>query len=187
MLLDTPKADLGSKAAPFTLSDPTGVSYSLDELQGKNGLLIAFICNHCPYVKAIADRLVEDAKRLQAAGINVVAISANDYLKVPQDSPANMLLFAEQHSFNFPYLIDEDQSVARAYGALCTPDFFGFNTAGELQYRGRLDSAAMGDATNREPELLDAMLAIAATGQGPALQNPSIGCSIKWKEISGSN
>ncbi|NRA19877.1 MAG: thioredoxin family protein [Oceanospirillaceae bacterium] len=181
MLLDTPKAQIGCRAQPFTLSDPKGISYSLSELQGDHGLLIAFICNHCPYVKAIAARLVEDAKRLQDAGVNVVAINANDYSQVPQDSPANMLLFAEKYGFTFPYLIDEDQSVAKAYGAVCTPDFFGFNRAAELQYRGRLDSATMGDATNRQPELLDAMLAIAATGQGPATQNPSIGCSIKWK------
>ncbi|NQZ32909.1 MAG: thioredoxin family protein [Oceanospirillaceae bacterium] len=181
MLLETPKAENGTTAEPFTLSDPKGASYSMSELQGKNGLLIAFICNHCPYVKAIASRLVEDAKRLQEAGINVVAINANDYNQVPQDSPANMLLFAEKHSFNFPYLVDEDQSVSKAYGAVCTPDFFGFNSAGELQYRGRLDSAAMGDATNREPELMDAMLAMATTGLGPATQHPSIGCSIKWK------
>ncbi len=181
MLLDTPTADLGWKAQPFTLSDADGKSYSLSDLQGKNGLLIAFICNHCPYVQAIADRLVADAKTLQNEGINVVAISSNDYSYVPADSPPMMKKFAARHGFSFPYLIDEDQSVGQAYGAVCTPDFFGFNADGELQYRGRLDDVRMGNPANRKTELVDAMRQIAMTGHGPDVQNASIGCSIKWR------
>ena len=181
MLLDTPEVQTGWIAQPFTLADPDGREYSLADLQGEHGLLVAFICNHCPYVQAVVDRFVADAKQLQSEGINVVAISSNDYRSVPADSPPLMKRFAAQHGFDFPYLVDEDQSVGRAYGAVCTPDFFGFNAAGELQYRGRLDDARMGDASNRKTELLDAMRQIAATGQGPAQQHPSMGCSIKWR------
>lgn len=180
MLLDSPVATIGWKAQHFTLSDPGGKQFSLNDLQGKNGLLIAFICNHCPYVQAIIERLVADAKTLQSEGINVVAINSNDYRQVPADSPPMMTKFAKQHGFSFPYLIDEDQSVARHYGAVCTPDFFGFNAMGNLQYRGRLDDARMDDASNRKAELLNAMRLIAQTGQGPENQMPSIGCSIKW-------
>ncbi|NQZ79684.1 MAG: thioredoxin family protein [Colwellia sp.] len=181
MLLDTPKAEMGWNAKPFTLLDPDGNSYNLSDLQGENGLLIAFICNHCPYVKRIINRFVHDAKLLQAEGINVVAISSNDYRYVPEDSPDNMRAFAKTNGFTFPYLVDEEQAIAKSYGAVCTPDFYGFNKAGALQYRGRLDDAVMGDATNRKTELLDALLQIAKTGHGPASQHPSIGCSIKWK------
>lgn len=180
MLLDTPAAELGWKAQPFSLSDPDGTAYSLDDLKGENGLLIAFICNHCPYVQAIADRFSDDAKQLIQQGINVVAINSNDYRDVPSDSPPKMKEFAALHDFAFPYLVDEDQSVGRAYGAVCTPDFFGFNAAGELQYRGRLDDARMGNAANRVPELLNAMKQIVATGSGPTDQIASMGCSIKW-------
>jgi len=140
-----------------------------------------FICNHCPYVKAIADRLAQDAKTLQADGINVLAVMSNDYLSYAADSPENMQKFANQHGFTFPYLVDENQSVGKAYNAVCTPDFFGFNKDGKLQYRGRLDSAAMGDPTNRVPELLLAMRQVAETGEGPKDQTPSMGCSIKWR------
>ena len=182
MLLSTPTVKTGWQAEPFTLSDPDGKSYSLQDLYGEKGLLIAFICNHCPYVKAVVDRFAADARALQSEGINVVAIMPNDYQKVPADSPANMKRFAKQHGFSFPYLIDEDQSVARAYDAVCTPDFFGFDANGQLQYRGRIDDARMDDATNRKPELLEAMRQIAATGKGPEEQHASMGCSIKWRE-----
>ena len=181
MLLDTPQVEIGWQAQPFVLEDPDGKAYRLESLMGEHGLLVAFICNHCPYVKAIAERLASDAKRLQDAGIGVVAINSNDYVAYPADSPPEMKAFADRHGFGFPYLVDEDQSVGRAYGAVCTPDFFGFNKAGELQYRGRLDDAKMGDAGNRQPELVDAMLRIAETGKGPAAQHPSMGCSIKWR------
>ena len=182
MLLSTPTVETGWQAQPFTLSDPDGQAHSLKDLLGKNGLLIAFICNHCPYVKAIVDRFVADARVLQSEAINVVAIMPNDYQQVSADSPPNMKRFATQHGFNFPYLIDEDQSVARAYDAVCTPDFFGFDASGTLQYRGRLDDARMGNVADRSADLLDAMRLIAATGRGPEVQHASMGCSIKWRE-----
>ena len=147
----------------------------------EKGLLIAFICNHCPYVQAIADRLADDTRELQANGIGVLAVMSNDYTRVASDSPENMAKFAAQHGFPFPYLVDEDQSVGKTYGAVCTPDFFGFNGRGELQYRGRLDSAGMGDPSGRTRELVDAMLQVAETGDGPRVQTPSMGCSIKWR------
>jgi peroxiredoxin len=181
MLLNTPNAELGWQAEEFKLADANGKTYTLSELQNGKPLLVAFICNHCPYVIAIIDRLVSDAKTLQSEAINVVAINANDYSRYPDDSPENMLLFADKYGFTFPYLIDQDQSVAKNYGAVCTPDFFGFNINGELQYRGRLDDAKMGDATHRKTELLDAMRQIASTQKSPESQQPSMGCSIKWK------
>ena len=181
MLLDTPICEFGLKAPAFNLPDPDGGMHSLDDMMGEKGLLVAFICNHCPYVKAIIDRLVEDARALQAEGVGVVAIMPNDYTKVPADSPAEMKAFAERHGMPFPYLVDETQEVARAYDAVCTPDFFGYNAKGELQYRGRLDDAGKGgDAAGRTAELLDAMRQIAGTGKGPKSQTPSMGCSIKW-------
>lgn len=180
MLLDTPVCDFGWKAPDFTLSDPDGQSFTMSDYLSDKGLLIAFICNHCPYVQAIADRLADDAKTLQDEGINVLAVMSNDYRYVQIDSPPYMKQFAEHNGFTFPYLVDEDQSVGKAYGAICTPDFFGFNKDGELQYRGRLDDARMGGGAGRTPELLNAMRQIAATGQGPRKQTPSMGCSIKW-------
>lgn len=180
MLLDTPVCDFGWKAPSFSLADPDGTQYSSGDLLGPNGLLIAFICNHCPYVHAVIERLVADAKTLQADGIAVVAIMSNDYRQVSADSPARMKQFAAEQGFTFPYLVDEGQHVGQAYGAVCTPDFFGFNSKAELQYRGRLDDAGMKNASNRTPELLNAMQQIAKTGEGPKSQLPSMGCSIKW-------
>lgn len=181
MLLDTPSAEIGWDAKAFELADPDGDLYTLSDLQGENGLLIAFICNHCPYVIKIIDRLVEDSRLLQTAGINIVAINSNDYRYVPEDSPAMMRRFSAKHGFTFPYLVDEEQSVAKMYGAVCTPDFFGFNRAGELQYRGRLDDALMGDPAHRQAELLTSMRQIATLGYGAKTQHSSMGCSIKWK------
>lgn len=180
MLLDTPLCDFGWKAPDFTLKDPSGNRYTMSEQLTEKGLLIAFICNHCPYVQAIADRLAEDAKELQAAGVNVLAVMSNDYRQYRQDGPPYMEQFSERYGFTFPYLVDEDQSVGRAYGAVCTPDFFGINKSGELQYRGRIDGAGMGDPTNRTKELVNAMTQIAETGRGPEHQVASMGCSIKW-------
>jgi peroxiredoxin len=182
-LLTSPAVKPGWQAQSFELADPDGNRYSLEGLLNDKGLLIAFICNHCPYVKAIADRLAADAKALQQEGINVVAINPNDYHSVPADSPPMMKRFAAEHDFSFPYLIDEDQSVARAYDAVCTPDFFGLNSNGELQYRGRLDDARMEDASERTPELVNAMRQVATTGTGPETQYPSMGCSIKWRPL----
>lgn len=180
MLLDTPVCDFGWQAPEFTLRDPDGKSFTMTDQLGEKGLLIAFICNHCPYVKGIGDRLAQDTKALMDIGVNVLAVMSNDYRYMPDDSPENMKRFAHDFGFKFPYLVDEDQSVGKAYGAVCTPDFFGLNAQGELQYRGRLDSAGMGDPTGRVPELLNAMVMIAKTGLGPPDQTPSMGCSIKW-------
>jgi peroxiredoxin len=182
MLKSTPLCNFGWKAPDFHLQDPNGNSYSLQSVAGKKGTLVAFICNHCPYVKAIISRLVKDAKTLKNKGIHTVAIMSNDYQAYPEDHPTNMQKFAQQHGFVFPYLIDETQAVAKAYGAICTPDFFGFNANNELQYRGRLDDARLQDASHRVPELVEAMLQVAETGRGPEQQSPSMGCSIKWKE-----
>ncbi|WP_112323539.1 thioredoxin family protein [Oceanibium sediminis] len=180
MRLDTPTCDFGWQAPDFTLDDTTGQPHRMRDHLGGNGLLIAFICNHCPYVKAIADRLAEDARTLMDEGIGVLAIMSNDYRAYPEDSPRKMADFAAAHGFPFPYLIDEDQAVGKAYGAVCTPDFFGLNSSGALQYRGRLDDAGRGDASDRTPELVNAMRMIARTGNGPRAHPPSMGCSIKW-------
>jgi len=182
MLLDTPICDFGWQAPAFSLNDTNGNNHSMQDYLGDKGLLVMFICNHCPYVKRIADRLASDTQALIDEGINVLAVMSNDYKDYPEDSPENMAKFAKQHGFNFPYLIDEDQSVGKAYDAVCTPDFFGFNSKGELQYRGRLDDITTGNAdSNRVTELLDAMRQIAKTGNGPKEQIASMGCSIKWK------
>ena len=172
----------GAPAPDFALPGVDGRIWTRDQCRGPNGLLVMFICNHCPYVQAVIDRIVRDARDLAPLGIGAVAISANDVVAYPEDSFENMAAMARRHAFPFPYLYDESQQVARAYGAVCTPDFFGFNARLELQYRGRLD------ASRREPappdarrELYEAMKLIAATGVGPAEQWPSIGCSIKWR------
>ena len=182
MAEETPICDFGWKAPPFTLPATDGKTYSLEALRGKNGTLVMFICNHCPYVKAVIDRIVRDCEELRGLGIGAVAISSNDAVHYPEDSFANMRRFAEAHRSGFPYLYDESQDVARAYDAACTPDFFGFNADLELQYRGRLDASRKeaAPATVRR-DLFEAMRQIARTGQGPREQIPSIGCSIKWK------
>ncbi len=180
-LLDTPDVEFGTPAPEFSLKTPTGNLVTRDTAMGPNGLLICFVCNHCPYVKAIAGRLAEDAQTLKEAGIGVAAIMSNDYHSYPADSPEQMQVFAAQYGWDFPYLVDEDQSVAHAYGAVCTPDFFGYNAKAELHYRGRLDDAAQGEATGRTRELVTAMIQIAVTGAGPVEQTPSMGCSIKWR------
>jgi peroxiredoxin len=180
--LAPPVCDFGWKAVDFDLADPNGERYALADVRGPGGLLVMFICNHCPYVRAIAGRIARDARDLQAEGIGVVAIMSNDYRRYPDDAPARMLDFARAHGFNFPYLIDETQSVAAAYGAVCTPDFFGFNADLALQYRGRLDDSRTEPRVGARRELFEAMSAVAATGRGPADQTPSIGCSIKWRD-----
>lgn len=178
-----PVCDFGWKAPDFNLPATDGKSYSLSGIAGENGTLIMFICNHCPYVLSILDRLVRDARQLQVLGIGVAAISANDVGSYPQDSPENMRILAKEAGFSFPYLYDETQDVARTYNAVCTPDFFGFNSAGELQYRGRLDaSTKQAAATDVRRDLFEAMKSVAETGNGPADQVASMGCSIKWKD-----
>jgi peroxiredoxin len=175
---------LGTTAPAFRLPATDGKSYALKDIQGSKGVVIAFICNHCPYVKAVVERLVNDAKTLMAEGIGFAAICSNDAKSHPEDSFPNMQRFAAAHAFSFPYLHDETQLIARAYGALCTPDFFGFDANLKLQYRGRLDVGRMSAPQANAPrELLDAMRQIAATGKAPAKQSPSVGCSIKWKAV----
>ena len=178
----TPVCDFGWKAPAFTLPGVDGKTYSLDALRGPNGTLVMFICNHCPYVKAVLDRIVRDVNALRPLGVNAVAISSNDAAHYPDDSFDNMKRFAASHHFTFPYLYDESQEVARAYDAACTPDFFGFNGKLELQYRGRLDESRKEAApTAVRRDLFEAMKQVAETGQGPREQIASIGCSIKWK------
>ena len=173
---------LGTTAPDFTLPDGAGTQHTLAGVQGSKGTLVIFMCNHCPYVKGILDRLIVTAQDLQTMGIGVAAICANDATTHPADSFDNMKALAERHAFPFPYLHDESQQVAKAYGAVCTPDFFGYNADLELQYRGRLDDAGRNAAgPDTSTDLLDAMHAIAETGQGPETQVPSMGCSIKWR------
>ena len=183
VLLHTPQKDENFKAPDFTLKNIDGRMLAYKDVAGKNGTTIFFICNHCPYVKAIIERLVETAKKLQEAGIGCAAIMPNDTENYPADSFENMQKFARQHGFTFPYLIDETQKTAKAYDAICTPDLFGFDAQGTLQYRGRLDSAGPNQVDrNTVPELLNAMLEVAKTGRTSAPQRSSMGCSIKWRE-----
>jgi peroxiredoxin len=172
---------LGTQAPPFALPDTDGNIVSLADFSGDPALLVMFICNHCPYVKAVIDRIIRDAKDLKEHGIGVVAISANDPADYPEDSFPNMKRVAQDLHFPFPYLWDESQTVAKAYDAACTPDFFGFNENLELQYRGRLDASRTSPVANARRDLFEAMVQIARTGKGPAEQIPSMGCSIKWK------
>ena len=180
-----PVCDFGWPAVDAGLPGVDGQSHSIFEQAGPNGLVVAFICNHCPYVKAVIQRIVRDANDLKAEGIGFVAISSNDAGAYPDDSFDNMKRFAAEHHFTFPYLYDEDQTVARTYGAACTPDFFGFNGDLKLQYRGRLD-ASRRDAgpPDLRRDLFEAMKLVARTGNGPQDQVASIGCSIKWKETA---
>jgi peroxiredoxin len=173
--------ELGWKAADFALKGVDGKTWKLADVRGEKGTLVAFICNHCPYVKAVIGRLVEEAGALRALGIGTIAIMPNDTKAYPADSFENMQVFARQHGFGFPYVIDETQGVAKAYGAACTPDFFGFNARDELQYRGRLDASRTSLVAGARRELYEAMKLVAETGRGPAEQLLSTGCSIKWK------
>jgi peroxiredoxin len=172
---------LASQAPDFRLPATDGKTYTLKSVAGRNGSVIVFICNHCPYVKAITDRLVKDAQVLMQEGIGFAAICSNDAASYPEDSFPNMQRFASTHAFPFPYLHDAEQSVARAYGAICTPDFFGFDKTLRLRYRGRLDEGRTGPIpAGARRELVEAMRAIAA-GKSPAEPIASVGCSIKWK------
>jgi len=178
-----PVCDFGWKAIDATLPGVDGNSHTLFENAGPNGLLVAFICNHCPYVVSVISRIVRDANELKEHGIGFVAVSANDVEAYPQDSFENMKIFAKQSAFTFPYLYDESQETAHSYGAVCTPDFFGFNKNKALQYRGRLDSSRKKTGPeDLRRDLFEAMKQIAQSGRGPADQTPSMGCSIKWKE-----
>jgi peroxiredoxin len=181
MLLKPPVCEFGHPAPDFTLMTPDGIAHSRDDLMGENGLLLAFICNHCPYVIDLMPRLITDMIALRAAGIGIACIMSNDYEDYPADSPERMAEFAATYGLTAPYLVDEGQHVANAYGAVCTPDFFGYHVENGLQYRGRLDNVPMrGNASGRVTELVDGMNQIAETGFGPDKQMPSIGCSLKW-------
>jgi peroxiredoxin len=181
MAASSPLCDFGWKAPHFTLPGTDGRSYSLEQVKGRHGTLIAFICNHCPYVKSAIGRLVRDARDLSLLGINTVAINANDTAQYPEDGFEPMKAFAREHHLPFPYLHDETQVVARGYGAVCTPDFFGFNAHLELQYRGRLDASRKDLVPDARRDLYEAMKMVAETGQGPREQIASMGCSIKWR------
>ncbi len=173
---------LGIKAPDFSLPATDGNNYSLSDIMGKNGAVIVFICNHCPYVKAITSRLVADADRLKQEGIGFAAICSNDAINYPEDSFENMIKFAKERGFTFPYLHDESQQVAKEWEAVCTPDFYGLNKDGIIEYRGRLDEGRIDPPpANARRDLVEAMLEIAKTGKGPKNQIPSAGCSIKWK------
>jgi peroxiredoxin len=178
---ETPICNFGEPARPFSLPATDGKTYTLADVKGPKGLLVMFICNHCPYVKAVLDRIIRDARDLKEHGIGVVAINANDPVNYPDDSFDNMKRIAEAKQLPFPYLFDQSQQVARAYDAVCTPDFFGYNADLELQYRGRLDASKTTPVPGAIRELYEAMVPVAETGRGPEHQTPSMGCSIKWK------
>jgi peroxiredoxin len=180
--LNPPICNFGLAAPDFDLPGTDGLRHTLQSCRGPKGLLVIFMCNHCPFVKAIIDRIVRDTRELAEHGIGCVAIMSNDVTVYPEDAPKNMQQWAQEMNFAFPYLYDETQQVARAFGAVCTPDYFGYNAELQLQYRGRLDASGRNPAAaDAKRELFNAMLAIAQRGNGPALQMPSIGCSIKWK------
>ena len=182
MLTQSPICNFGNKAVSFKLKSTEGKIISLEDLRGKNGTLIMFICNHCPYVKAITKDIVEDCNELKKLGINSIAISSNDPTNYPEDSFENMIEFAKKNEFSFPYLIDETQEIAKAYDAVCTPDFFGYNKDLELQYRGRSrELRNLIPIRDGKSDLYKAMKLIAETNNGPEDQIPSAGCSIKWK------
>lgn len=183
MAVTTPIADIGWPAAPFKLKGVDGRDYTLKQLAGPKGTVVMFICNHCPYVKAVMPRILRDARELAPLGVHTIAINSNDSRSYPEDSYANMQKLAEELALPFQYLHDETQEVARLYDAVCTPDFYGFDADLRLQYRGRLDASRKEPADDDAPrELFDAMRLVALYGYGPAEQHASMGCSIKWRE-----
>ena len=184
MSATTPVCDFGWKAVDFDLPGVDGKRHSLATARGPNGLVVMFICNHCPYVKAVIDRIVRDCAELARHGVGSIAVMSNDPAEYAEDSFDNMKRVAREKRFPFPYVYDETQAVARAYDAQCTPDFFGFNAKLELQYRGRLDASRKDAVPGARRELYEAMLSIARTGEGPKEQTPSIGCSIKWRKAA---
>ena len=180
-LTETPICNFGEKAKDFNLLSTENNKMSLNKIRGKNGTLIMFICNHCPYVKAVIKDIVQDAKFLENIGIKSVAIMSNDTKNYPEDSFENMISFSKLHTFSFPYLIDETQEVAKTYGAVCTPDFFGYDKDLGLQYRGRVrELKNLKPVRKGDSDLKMAMKLIATTGKGPTNQIPSMGCNIKW-------
>jgi len=181
-LTRTPEPELGAPAPQFTLPDPSGRSWSLADCRGERGTVVMFICNHCPYVLSAIDRIVRDCRKLRAHGVASVAIMPNDFRAYPADRPEEMARFAAEHDLDFPYLVDADQAVARAYGAVCTPDFFGYDADLRLGYRGRLDAGnPQGIGPDAQPELVRAMVRLASGELPGEPQHPSMGCSIKWR------
>ncbi|QKI90055.1 thioredoxin family protein [Thiomicrorhabdus xiamenensis] len=182
--LTTPVCDFDQPAIDFNLSDVDGQVWTLEKAKGENGLLVVFMCNHCPYIKAILPRLVEDARILKEDfGVNTIAIMSNDQTLYEEDSDENMKRVSEEMNFSFPYVMDKSQGVAKDYGAVCTPDFFGYNKYLKLQYRGRFDASRKDAAPEgSRRDLFQAMKEVAETGKGPLEQVPSMGCSIKWKD-----
>ena len=179
---ETPGVEMGFAAPAFDLPGVDGRRHRLADLRGEKGTLVMFICNHCPYVKAVLDLIVRDARELAGHGVASVAIASNDTVAFPDDSFENMQRIAREKDLPFPYLFDDSQDVARAYGAVCTPDFFGFDADLGLKYRGRLDESRTQSVPGARRDLFDAMVRIAESGTGPEEQIPSIGCSIKWKD-----
>ena len=181
MPLKTPICDFGQAAKSFELKSTNNEIIKLNDVKGTNGTLVMFICNHCPYVKAVIKDIVEDCKNLEKLGVKAVAICSNDTINYPEDSFENMIEFAKKHQFNFPYLFDETQNIAKSYDAVCTPDFFGYNNNLELQYRGRIrELDNLKPVRAGDSDLYSAMKQIAETGKGPETQIPSVGCGIKW-------
>jgi peroxiredoxin len=181
MPLKTPICDFGQAAKDFELKSTNNEIIKLNDVKGTNGTLVMFICNHCPYVKAVIKDIVEDCNNLKELGVTAVAICSNDSINYPEDSFENMIEFTKKHHFNFPYLFDETQNVAKSYDAVCTPDFFGYNNNLELQYRGRIrELVNLKPVRAGDSDLYSAMKNIAETGKGPETQIPSAGCSIKW-------
>lgn len=181
MAAETPPVERDWPAADFSLKGTDGFTYSLADVRGENGLVVMFICNHCPYVKAIIDRVVRDMAELKQHGIGSIAIMSNDTDAYPADGFEHMRALADAKGFSFPYVIDDTQAVAKEYDAVCTPDFFGFDSELRLQYRGRLDASGREAVEEAQRDLFDAMVQVAQTGEAPAEQWNSIGCSIKWK------
>ena len=183
MPVNSTNDNLNMLAPSFNLLNVDNNFISLEQVKGKNGTVIAFICNHCPYVKAIANRFKKEADELLLHSINTIAIMSNDVKNYPEDSFENMKIFSKKYKFNFPYLYDDTQITAKNYSAVCTPDFFGLDKNLKLKYRGRIDSAIMNSNQNKniERDLFNAMIKIKNEGSGPSVQNNSIGCSIKWK------
>ena len=180
-LTETPICNFGEKAKNFNLLSTENKKVSLDNIRGENGTLVMFICNHCPYVKAVIKDIAQDAKFLESIGVKSVAIMSNDVKNYPEDSFENMISFSKLHNFSFPYLIDESQKVAKEYGAVCTPDFFGYNKNLELQYRGRIrELKNLKPITKDDSDLRVAMKLVSTSGKGPTKQIPSMGCNIKW-------
>jgi peroxiredoxin len=184
MATESPEGELGLAAPAFALTATDGLTYTLDDVRGRNGLVVIFMCNHCPYVQAALPRIVRDARDMAALGIGTVGINSNDATAYPEDSFERMATLAADRQLPFPYLYDETQQVARAYGAVCTPEFYGFDAGLRLRYRGRLDASRKDPIPDARRELFEAMQQIAQTGTGPELQTPAFGCSIKWKDAA---